>query len=319
MTVPSAWSLSLLLGMTSIQAWAVKDGLVAAWHFDEGSGPTASDAAGGHDGILVDFDAAGVPWVAGPDGKGTALSFDGKAHVRVPHAPSLGEDLAGGFTLMARFRPAIRLSATGAGRCLLSKGGSFHLLQGIGHGGMNFLVGTRRGHHGVGIGRSLRAGTWYHLAAVHDGTTARIHLDGLLKGSVPLPSPMVTDEADLLIGTSFRGDPDQLLLWNRPLGFEEIRLAMKGDLDVEVEAPPIRGDAVIRILADGTIMLQDREVDAEELVDRLRQASRADPDLRIGFRAERDTSARDVLSLMELMRALDISYISMGLDKRDPR
>ena len=47
------------------------DGLVAEWHFDEGSGSVLVDSSGnGNDGVIY-----GATWV---DGKyGTALSFDG--------------------------------------------------------------------------------------------------------------------------------------------------------------------------------------------------------------------------------------------------
>ena len=47
------------------------DGLVAEWHFDEGSGSVVEDSSGnGNDGVIY-----GATWV---DGKyGNALSFDG--------------------------------------------------------------------------------------------------------------------------------------------------------------------------------------------------------------------------------------------------
>ena len=48
------------------------EGLVAEWHFDEGSGNVVKDSSGnGNDGIIY-----GASWVDGKFGK--ALSFDGK-------------------------------------------------------------------------------------------------------------------------------------------------------------------------------------------------------------------------------------------------
>ncbi|MBW6537513.1 MAG: DUF11 domain-containing protein [Mariniphaga sp.] len=59
-----------LIGIPGIQATS-DDGLVAEWHFDEGSGNVLKDSSGnGNDGIIY-----GATWVDGKFGK--ALSFDG--------------------------------------------------------------------------------------------------------------------------------------------------------------------------------------------------------------------------------------------------
>ncbi len=54
-----------------VQAQGADDGLVAQWHFDEGSGSVLADSSGnGNDGVVH-----GATWVEGKYGK--ALSFDG--------------------------------------------------------------------------------------------------------------------------------------------------------------------------------------------------------------------------------------------------
>ena len=60
------------------------DGLVAEWHFDEGSGSVLVDSSGnGNDGVIN-----GATWVGGVSG--SALSFDGvDDYVEVPHDSSL--------------------------------------------------------------------------------------------------------------------------------------------------------------------------------------------------------------------------------------
>lgn len=75
-------------------------GVVAAYPFSEGSGPTTADASGhGNDGTLQ-----GANWT--PDGKvGHALSFDGQDD-RV--TAQLGGDIGtGDFTMAGWFRPRI--------------------------------------------------------------------------------------------------------------------------------------------------------------------------------------------------------------------
>jgi len=54
-----------------VRAEGDDDGLVAEWHFDEGSGSVLEDSSGnGNDGVIY-----GATWVEGKYGK--ALSFDG--------------------------------------------------------------------------------------------------------------------------------------------------------------------------------------------------------------------------------------------------
>ena len=56
---------------------AAHAGLVAQYTFDEGSGDTASDSAGGYDGTIV-----GATWTSGKSGG--ALDFGGVGHVELP-------------------------------------------------------------------------------------------------------------------------------------------------------------------------------------------------------------------------------------------
>jgi len=67
-----------------VQAEGADEGLVAEWHFDEGSGSVLADSSGnGNDGVIY-----GATWVEGK--YGGALRFDGvDDYVDVPHSPSL--------------------------------------------------------------------------------------------------------------------------------------------------------------------------------------------------------------------------------------
>src|SRR5206468_7980455 len=78
---------------------ATPSGLVAAYAFDEGAGPTVTDNSGNNNtGTL----GAGVTWT--PDGRfGSALVFNGSSLVTVPASPSL--NLAAGMTLEAWVYP----------------------------------------------------------------------------------------------------------------------------------------------------------------------------------------------------------------------
>lgn len=74
----------VLAGLSAIVQAQSDEGLVAEWHFDEGSGTIAKDESGsGNDGAIY-----GAKWVEGKFGK--ALEFDGvDDYVKVPDDDSL--------------------------------------------------------------------------------------------------------------------------------------------------------------------------------------------------------------------------------------
>ena len=79
-------------------------GLVAAWGFDEGSGPTASDSSGNAN----DGSVNGAVWTSGYFGQ--ALDFDGNSDlVLIPDSDSL--DLTTAYTFEAWVRPDAAMSS----------------------------------------------------------------------------------------------------------------------------------------------------------------------------------------------------------------
>lgn len=87
--------LSGTLALVSVTAQAsIDDGLVAKWHFDEGSGSVAKDSSGNeNDGTIY-----GATWVDGKYGK--ALSFDGNGDY-VEITPQSDVSAIGDFTISA--------------------------------------------------------------------------------------------------------------------------------------------------------------------------------------------------------------------------
>ena len=251
---------------------SIRDGLVAEWNFDETSGLTASDSAGDNDGILMDFADDDSQWVEGK--VGGAIAFDGSNYVEVPHATSIGGEVTEGLTVMAWFRSNVPLDAGSAGNRMLEKGNNYFFLQGVRPGGMNFLVKHGGANFVAGIGDSLEADVWYHIAGVFDGATAKTYIDGELKGSVEVPGPIDDSQLPLRIGSDdsgafFNGLMDQVLIWKRPLSSAEIRAVFDGDFELPPQAtvPEIAsqpqnqtlyegGTAMLRVTADGVGVLR---------------------------------------------------------------
>ena len=240
---------------------SIRDGLVAEWNFDETSGLVASDSAGDNDGDLMNFIDDDSQWVEGK--VGGAIAFDGSNYIEVPHAPAIGSEVTEGLTVMAWFNSNVPLDASGAGNRMLEKGNNYFFLQGVRPGGMNFLVKNGGANFTAGIGDSLEAETWYHIAGVFDGATAKTYIDGELKGSVDVPGPIDDNQLPLRIGSDdgnsfFNGLMDQVLIWKRPLSPAEIRAVIDGNFELPPEAnlPEIASSPESQTLFEGrTAML----------------------------------------------------------------
>jgi len=197
--------------------------LVAAWGFEEGGGPTASDATGhGHDGTL----GGGVAWtILGRFGN--ALAFDGVDDVVVvPDADAL--DFSTGFTLTAW----VNLDQIETGwTAVVHKEPDAYLMDvssPLGTpGGAATLDGTCCAI--VYAPQPLPAQTWLHLAVTYDGSSLSYFVDGAPVASVAASGLVTATTGALRIGNStysgegFKGRIDEVRVYDRPLDANEIQ------------------------------------------------------------------------------------------------
>lgn len=71
------------------------------------------------------------------------------------------------------------------------------------------------------VGIPYASGEWAHLALVHDGVNLNAYKNGALVGSVL--SGNTANDADLLIGSGFEGQLDELRLWDSTRSAQQIR------------------------------------------------------------------------------------------------
>jgi chitodextrinase len=203
--------------------------LVAAYGFNEGAGTTVADASGrGHTGTI-----SGATWTT--QGRfGPALSFDGANDwVTIDHSALLS--LTTGMTLEAWVLP----TAPGTTwRNVLIK-------ERLGVEVYNLYAGTETGvpaTYVVSAGPSapldavgvtaVPVDTWTHLAATYDGTTLRLHVNGVEAGSRPVSGALVTSTGALRIGGNsiwgefFQGQIDEVRIYSRALSAAEIQADM---------------------------------------------------------------------------------------------
>ncbi|MFD1063593.1 LamG-like jellyroll fold domain-containing protein [Winogradskyella litorisediminis] len=95
--------------------------------------------------------------------------------------------------------------------------------------------GTHRIQSAVVIPQNV----WHHIAITHNGTTARLYIDGVLETTANLPLPADTDRS-FLIGAAgrdgnstahFDGNIDEVRVWNTALTESQIRFLMNQELE----------------------------------------------------------------------------------------
>ncbi len=211
----------------------VIDGVVGAWHFDEGEGNIAHDTSGeGNDGTLYDGnttnDDGNTPpqWIDGKFGK--ALSFDGvDDYVEVPDSESLriAEDLTMIVWVFPELDGSNYLTVCGKGRmgegvmAVDTRYGDYRLAwrQGDGtnmysHDFLNFFTFGER---------------WYSVAVVREGNTLKAFRDGEFFDSLTFSYTVNTTSLSFYIGRRsdgfyLNGSVDEIFIFNKSLNEEEI-------------------------------------------------------------------------------------------------
>ncbi|MCK4409806.1 MAG: cadherin-like domain-containing protein, partial [Candidatus Eisenbacteria sp.] len=191
----------------------VSEGLAAHWRFDEGSGGTAYDSAGGNDGTLH-----GPTWVSGQIGHG--LSFDGlDDYVEIGASDLDWSWTAAMWVNRSADRSASALMGSSAGALKLEQWPDTHQV-GI----------TAYADADYSFAYSTPIGEWVHLAFVCDGTKTLLYVNGA-------PSDSVTAAIAMPLGRIGNGvayaDPpaaslDEVRVYSRALGGSEVYALWEG-------------------------------------------------------------------------------------------
>jgi Concanavalin A-like lectin/glucanases superfamily len=242
----------LLLGLAAPAAIAAPKSPVAAYSFDEGSGTTAGDSTGNHDGTIE----GGASWVEGK--YGSALQFDG-ANDRIVIPDSSELDFSETFTLEAWVRPdtlkdgSVITKAQGTG--LKDISGYWLNAARVAEkpSGVTAELGTIKSVEGPS---ALPTGEWSHLALVSYEGEMFLFVDGELVDtgeglSVPAGS------GPLKIGQSlsgwFDGLIDEVALYDRALSEEQIQADMATPMDAVFNA---EGSQLTGVNSGGHAVLQ---------------------------------------------------------------
>jgi hypothetical protein len=207
---------------------------IAAYSFDEGEGEVAHDAFGDHDGAVE-----GAEWVGGRYGGALRFNNENEEKVRIPGTDDLR--LSGEFTLEAWVRPQFAMNwlpvitkeaGTQFGYQLYAGGEEAGAAEG-------YVAKRDWEYIGAAAPEAMPPRLWTHLALTCDGDHLRLYEDGVLVDSDD-PCSAQAGEGDLLIGGNdvfgerFEGTIDEVRVYNRALGAEEIT----ADRETAIETPP---------------------------------------------------------------------------------
>ena len=258
-----------LLLMGPALAGAASPGPVGWWKFDETSGTTAADSVGGRNGTLLPPDpngkGLGPKWVPGKMGGG--LQFDGGAagtasdYVQLPIGDLINTLESTTF--------AVWVNWAGSGgdwqRILdFGSGTSIYAFLSANRGG---TASPRFAMRSATVGEQIvtapaTLGTgWHHLAvAINSVTmTMQMYVDGAMVRSATttlLPKDMGVTTQNWIARSQYpadayyKGDVDDLRIYDRALTQDEVANAMQGGLGYGVATSPVPADKATDVLRD---------------------------------------------------------------------
>jgi hypothetical protein len=213
-----------------------EDGLLALWHFDDGSGGTASDATGhGYTGTLVSnpvWVPSSAPLVFNQVA-GNALKFDGtNGYVQVASTNDLNSY---SFTVTAWFRTTNTANvvqgivskyadASGNGWSLVVQNNHLRGFYYRNNSVVNYAIDATSA-------ASVADGSWHHAALTVDASGGKLFLDGAVVGQSFWSGAAggTTSTEPLQIGRysnyaqRFQGAVDEVTVWNRALAASEVQ------------------------------------------------------------------------------------------------
>jgi chitodextrinase len=214
-------------------------GLVAAYSFNDGSGPSAADASGnGRTGGV-----SGATWVTTGKFAG-GLSFDGVNDL-VTVADAAPLDLTTGMTLEAWVKPTV---LSGSWRTAIIKEQTGQLVYALyanatttSRPSAHVFVGGDKTTSG---GAALPLNAWTHLAATYDGAALRLYVNGAQATSLAQSGSMPASAQPLQIGGNavwsewFAGTIDEVRIYNRALSTAELQTDMNTPVDSQAPSTP---------------------------------------------------------------------------------
>jgi Concanavalin A-like lectin/glucanases superfamily len=211
--------------------------IVGNWHLDEGRGKIAQDSSGNFNPGKLKADVGsrtGPTWISRKFDT-AALQFAGQGFVEIASSPMLEP---ANITLEAWVK---RSPGAAANEYLISKGAdacrfaSYAFYTG-GTNGLFFYISDGKTYvESPDAGTRIWDDQWHHIAGTYDGNMVKLYVDGIMvpnskPTTLPIAYGLPTNNKFYIgsYGTNcvarFRGDIDEVRVWNQALTDAEIRL-----------------------------------------------------------------------------------------------
>ena len=211
--------------------------LIGWWKFDDLSASEAIDYTGNGNNGTLQGDARKITWEMGG-----AIELDGDGDfIEISNESNF--DITNAITLAAW----VRVAALKNDMKIISKGSAFIFGRDYDGNFLNFSC--------FGIGRSVTGSMnvfdfkWHHVAAVYDGTTQYIYVDGTLDNTRSASGNIIPNDDNVLIGNAsilsdaeWWGETDDVRIYDRALSQEELQNIIR----------PYRLEAYDMVPYDGT-------------------------------------------------------------------
>lgn len=203
------------------------EGLVAAYSFEEGSGTITADVSGNNQTATV----VGATWTTGKYGNG--LSFNGTNQYVV------GTDIdfpSGPFTLTGQFKTSVARRSHILSKYISSSNQIYVMTKATGA----LLVGLYDGTwwQEVETPQSLADDNFHHFAMAVSTTDVKLHVDGILIGSIAHDNSFPVNNAVWNFGrlnnstNYFLGTLDEIRFYNRDLSATDVIADMNTPLEL---------------------------------------------------------------------------------------
>ena len=214
---------SVALGNTRVNS-ALTVGLVGLWRMEESVWDGTADevvdsSGGGNHGVAVN---GAVTIAGGKLGRGGDFTAASNEHIDLGNTVG---DYTDNFTLAAWFKTSTAANLTILARRDIAANTQYQLTI--------LTAGRIRFFEGVafeGDTTGLNDGVWHHVVVVIDGAASMIYVDGQPDRDLFNPT-IVSNTMDFNIGTAengagflapFDGQIDEVAIWNRALGSDEV-------------------------------------------------------------------------------------------------
>lgn len=257
-------SVTVLADAGSLRVMCENDpSLVGCWRMDDGSGSSLLDGspAHTHDATLINSPLFGTP---GKIGTHSLILIGTSQYASIPDDPAFAFTTS--LTVSIWLKPVV---AADQGLMVKSSGSAgFELALSVSNS--SDPPASQKVFFRLNGDDSLRVnsetayptdGSWLHAAAVYDGSTLRLYINGVQESSLAASTPVSSNTATLILGANsegssgwFTGELDDARLYNRALSDTEIA-ALASNAPPGDTTPPAAPTSLSATPGDGSIQL----------------------------------------------------------------